>query len=393
MLVPLFLAACLQTAPVALASTTADTSLTLDPLVEDEAWIRRTEGPPGASLYLSSASFRTLHGDLDGDGVFEAPSDVDALAWFPRGGGQGPGPQDFLFSSLTNSPAYLDGDFLRLDPQGGVLVEVRETDLIQLLQPASGGFDVDALAFRPPEEFWFSLEGDLKGTVLGDLQDGDVLVYDRAAGTIRREFTEAQIQAFVDSALGQSGPIGDLRSLSFYPLTGELVFTVQSPSSQDASAFGTAGGGRLLPGWGESDWNFQQSTELDALAFVPGGLPAPPLLESSALSVAPGNVVFLDVRHGTPQLPVEGFLALHSMFLDQPGLGAGFFFLDRRDRIFQRLVRAGRTHRQFLDANGNLSFAFRAPLLKPSLAHLDLYFQVRELGGNGWSQPLVVRVE
>lgn len=393
MLVALVLALC-QGGPVALASTTGDSRLPQDPVIFDEDWIRREEGNTGgAARYLSSQALMALLGDLDHDGVFDAPADVDALAWAPRPGASGPAPQDLLFSITTSLGPYEDGDLLRLADGQGVIVEVSEAELVAALQPTAGGFDLDAAARTPPGQIWFSVESDLSGTVLGDVLDGDVLVYDRQTGQVRRERSEAEIQALVTAATGSTTAIGDLLSLSFYPPTGELAFTVQAPTSADATVFGAGGGGRVLSGWSEADWQFQVETELDALAFVPGGAPQPPVIGTDVPFYGQGALMRITAHHGNPGGTILGYLAETTAYLAQPGQGIGFFFLDRADPWLQQFVRHGSTHPHLLDSSGSATFDWTTPVLKAGTPYMDLYFQALDVSTGHWSPPIVVRVQ
>ncbi len=391
MLTTILLLTC-QVPPVALASTSGDSRLPQDPIVHDEAWIRRQEGPPGAAVWLSQHGLMALLGDLDGDGLFEAPGDIDALAWSPRGGGLGPAPPDFLFSTVSTTPAYADGDLLGFAGAQGLRIVIPEAEFVNLLQPASGSFDLDAAAFQG-DELWFSVTSDLTGTILGDVADGDILAWDRLAGTVRVAWTEADVQAMVDQATGGGGSVGDVLALSFYPPTGELAFTVQSPSAHDATVFGTGNGGRILPGFEEPDWDFQQATELDALAFVPGGIPQPPVMATDVPFYGQGVPVRFTGRHGTPGAIVEGYLAGAPGLDDRPGEGIGAFYLDLQDPFLLQQVALGHTHPRPFDASGSATFDWTSPVLPASMPWLDLYFQCYDHGGGGWSAPIVLRIQ
>lgn len=392
-MIPTLLFLACQAPPAALASTTGDSRLPQDPIVHDEAWIRRQDGPPGAAVWLSQHGLMALLGDLDGDGLFEAPTDIDALAWRPRGGGLGPSPRDFLFSTVSSTPAYEDGDLLSFQGAQGLRIVIPEAEFLSVLQPASGSFDLDGAAFQG-DELWFTVASDLTGTVLGDVEDGDVLVWDRVANTLRVAYRESDIQALVDQATGGStGSIGDVLSLSFYPPTGELAFTIQSPSAYDATVFGDGNGGRILPGFQEADWDFQQATELDALAFVPGGLPQPPVMATDVPFYAQGVPVRFTGRHGTPGAIVEGFVAGAPGWDDRPGEGIGGFCLDQQDPFLLQQTALGHTHPRPFDASGSATFDWTTPVLPSSLPWLDLYFQCYDHGGGGWSAPIVLRIQ
>ncbi|RMH01230.1 MAG: hypothetical protein D6702_11980 [Planctomycetota bacterium] len=393
-LLPLVLA---QGPLVGLASTTSSTRLPQDPSVLDEAWIRRQEGPPGAATWLSRHAEMALAGDLDGDGLFDAPAGIDALClWTPAGAATTP--YDLRFSLVSDLGPFADGDLLAWLPGQGVGVEIAEADFVALLQPTSGSFDLDGVARRtgPADEVWFSLNSDLQGTVLGDLADGDVLVWDRTAGTVSRAFTEADIQALVDSATGGgTGPIGDTIALSFLPGTGELAFVVQSPSSLDASVFVADPTGlaapRLLLGWEESDWDFQQQTEIDALAFVADGPPPAPVLALDVPFYAPGEIARFKLRHGVPGSTAHGLRARRVGFDPRPGEGIGFLFLDPNDPLLISQLAHHNTWPQIVDSSGSATYDWTVPPLPPGLTEVDLFFQALDLAG-GFSAPIVIRV-
>ena len=382
----------LQAPATALASTSADSSGAGDPLFLDEEWVRRAAGSAG-TLYLNQQAQMALLGDLDGDGVFDAPSDVDALCWWPRPGATIPAAFDVAFSLLAGIGSYEDGDLLRLHEGGGVEVVFSEAQFVAALQPVAGGFDLDAAELMPPNEIWFSTEGGLTGTVLGDLEDGDVLVIDRVTGFVRRAYSEAQMQAFAEHALGTSQSIGDVLSLAFDYGSGELLFTVQSPSAHDATVFSTGAGGSLYPGWSEPDWAFAQETELDALSLLPMPLPPAPTLATDSATYAPGTPVPFTVRHGTPGAVLETYVARSTGHLAQAGEGVGFFFLNRSDATLRRQVAHGNTRPVVFDAAGEARLTWTAPSPKAGSAFLDLYFQSYDLGAGAWTAPIVLRMQ
>lgn len=381
-----------QGGPTALASTSADTRLLQDSVVWDEDWIRREEGTLASKVYLPRHAQIAWLGDWLQNGSLEAPGDVDALAWWPTGESPGPVPRDFVFSLVSNQGGFLDGDVLRFAAGRGLEVVVPEDEFLSLLQPASGSFDLDALSHRRPDEIWFSVNANLTGTVLGDIQDGDVLVYDRTQNNIRREYTEADMQAFVDQATGGSSSINDVMSLSFYSPTDEMVFSVQSPSAQDGTVFGTGQGGRLLPGFEESDWEFQEASELDALAFASLYFPQPPVFETALVEVGQSAVVRLYVKHAQPISTVDGYVASRVQYNLQPGQGIGFAFLDPNDPWLTRLTHAGHTHPRVTDSSGSAAFDWVTPILPANMAYLDLNLQAYDELGGAWSTPLILRI-
>src|SRR5262249_25937671 len=77
----------------------------------------------------------------------------------------------------------------------------------------------------------FSLQNDLVGSVLGTVEDGDVLRY--ANGVVTRVLSEADVQAKFTQATGLTSAILDVLSLEF--VNGEVWVTTQSPSAFDGA--------------------------------------------------------------------------------------------------------------------------------------------------------------
>ena len=382
----------------ALASTTSDSRLAQDPIIHDEAWIRRSEGPPGAKAYLTRHAQMALAGDLDGDGLFDALGGVDALCTWPSVSSASPGPMDFCFSMVSDVGPFADGDLLRFDLAQGLVAVITEADFVAALQPASGSFDLDAATYRDSQDqLWFSVGSNLSGTVLGDVQDGDVLVWDRLNGVMSRAFTEAEVQALTDQATGGGTAIGDVLALSFLPGTMDLGYVVQAPSSLDGGVLVLDASGvappRILAGWEEVDWDFQQATEIDALAFVGQGLVQPPVLDLDLPFFTPGDVARFKLRHAIPGSVAKGFRGRWTAFDSRPGVGIGFLYLDPNDPILIAQVTHGNTHPQIVDPSGSASYDWTIPVLPPGLPFVDLYFQALDDSGGGWSAPIVLRIQ
>ncbi len=378
--------------PVAVASATRSTTLPQDDLVLDEAWIVRHEGRAGGVLWPQGAWNHQLL-DADGDGLNDLPPGIDALTWFPRSGRAQATACDFAFSTEGSYQGFLDGDLLRMTPGGGLELLYSEDQIEQLLGLLSGSMDLDAVAYRDPL-LYFSLRDGVDTQQLGPLDDGDVLRLDLTTGGVDRPFREQDLEAMVVQALGTSVSIGDVRSLSFHPHSGELLFSIQSPSDHDASVFSTAGGGALLAQWEEGDWGFLVATELDALAFLPDGetLPQPPILAVDSPSAAPGELVYLRGRHGTPHGTMKGIYARRRGFQESPW-ASGAIFLDQEDALYQFRWTNHIFLPTALDGAGEAVFEWTAPDLPPQFSHLDFHFQVLDVASMILSPPLTVRVQ
>lgn len=376
----------------ALASTSKDTRLLQDPTCKDEAWIVQQEGSPGAGVYWSSQSWMFQLRDGDADGWLDTPPGVDALTPAVRPAGQQFTPMDMAFSLDGNYQSFLDGDLICMDPQGGLQLVIAEQEFMSAIQLQSGSFDLDAICLRG-QSIWFSVKDSLQSGLFGTIDDGDILHYDLASGVVTRLYTEADVQAMVDQANGSSSAIGDVKALSIYPPTGELVFTVQAPSAHDASVFGTDQGGRLLTGWTESDWAFQEATELDALAFLPVEVQQPPVLATDLPYVDQNSTVKIKIRHGSPQGVAKGLFAYRRGFDDSLGyLGTGAVFLDQFDHAYQRQMTQGWLHSTPLDASGSGDFDWDTGSLPPQYSHMDFLIQALDLASQRLSNPIVLRL-
>lgn len=388
----ILLAACPQVLPSSrvcvIASTSADTVLAQDPLCLDEELLRMERGDAWARLWLPIGGWNALLGDADLDGAFDAPAGIDGLAWVPRGVGQ-PSLFDFWFSTDSDFQGWKDGDVLRVHPSGVIEAVILERDLALALGTASA-FDLDAIARDLDGRLYFSLRDGLSVSVLGAVEDGDVLIYDPVSNAVSRAWTEAEVQAWVDHAAPGAGAIGDVKGLSFDPETGALLFLVQAPSSQDASVFSNAGGGEILRGFEEPQFGFTQSTELDALAVLSAEVLQHPILVADQVQVSPGQTFTLRVRHATPYAVLRGIVSNRRD--PKPSMRGGFSI------VVPNLGAAARVwpapHGQLtVDSSGSASAPFTAPQLPPGVTALDLYLQLWDGSGGGLSTPWALRVE
>ncbi|MAW60066.1 MAG: hypothetical protein CMJ94_04420 [Planctomycetes bacterium] len=375
----------------ALASTTSDTQLSVDPVCHDEALLLRTVGTPGSSLYWPRAAWFAQLRDLTGDGQLDLLPGVDALTLAPRRGATRFTPADLAFSTDANYAGFLDGDLLRFTPGGGLQCILPEDELVTALAVTSGNFDLDA-AHIEGDVLFFSLKDGVQSAILGPIEDGDLLVYQRKQGAVSRLWTESDVQAMVDQAQPGSGSIGDLRSISADPITQELCFTVQSPTSDDATLYGDAGGGRLVPGFAEADYGFQVSTELDAFTFLPQAQERGPVLDVDLPYAASGETIRLKVRHGSPDGLVRGIICRKRGFAEADYGGGGAIFLDQQDALYQRQFQNGWMHPTQLDGGGSATFDWTAPVLPPQFDHVDHYFQLVDAGSGALSNPILVRL-
>jgi len=375
----------------ALASTSADSRLPQDTLCRDEAILRRSDTDVWARVFAPQQTWMSHLGDMDDDGLFDLPDGIDALAYFPEMQGNAESLFDIVFSSDRDFQGFKDGDILRLSRSGGVKIVHSEGALDAALLPTSGSIDIDGLAVISDNVFLLTFKDSLNGTVVGDVLDGDIVQWDTTTGVITRFADELQVQAWVENATGSTASIGDVKSLSFHPISGDLLFTVQSPSAIDATVFSALNNGEILQGWEEGDWGFQISTEIDALSFIPEELKQPVILSTDVNYLNPGESFQLRMRHAEVGVRLSGMAGPQYQILSSPRGGSGYTVLDLNVRPLHRWP--GRSANPIItDASGTASFQTRAPNLPAGMTSATLWYQVYAHGG-GWSTPLVFRVE
>jgi hypothetical protein len=371
-----------------IASTAADTMLATDPLCRDEELLRFERGDEAARLWLPVDAWNALLGDADRDGQFDAPAGVDGLAWAPRGAGL-PSLLDFWFTTDSDFQNWKDGDVLRVGPSGAIEIVIAEDTLRVALGTASA-FDLDALARDPDGRLYFSLRDGLSVSVLGAIEDGDVLLYDPLGGGVSRPWVEADLQAWVDVAVPGAGAIGDVKSLAFDPDTDALLFTVQSPTAHDATVFSSERGGSIFEGFEEPDFGFLQSTELDALEALGTPVPQAAVIVADQPIVAPGQTFTLRVRHAVPHAVLYGVAS--NRRAPRPSTRGGFAIaapeLYAAARVWPTpggMVTA--------DGSGGVIVDIQAPNLPAGVPYLELYLQLWDGAGGGLSAPCAVRVQ
>lgn len=375
----------------ALVSPSSSTQLAVDPVVHDEGVILRDAARADSALYWPRASWYAQLGDLDGDGQLDTLPGLDALSVWKRPDAAALTPHDLVFSTESDFAGFLDGDLLRMKPGGGLQVLVSETELEQALALQSGRLDVDALV-AAEQMIWFSVKDSLDTLALGQVEDGDILLYDRNAGLMLRYYSESDVQAMIEQANPGHGALGDVKALSLHPHTGELVFSVQSPTAEDASLFGDGGGGRRIPGFQEGDYGFQVSTELDAFTFLPESIEQPPILKVDLPYASSGEQVNLRLHHAAPDAVLKGLMGRRLGFAEAQWTGIAALYLDESDPTYQRQWANGWLHRRVADGGGSASFTWQAPTLPPTLSHVDHYFQALDVTRGSLSNPIVVRL-
>jgi hypothetical protein len=131
------------------------------------------------------------------------------------------------------------------------------------------------------------MQNDLDGTVIGLLQDGDVLRID-AAGVLHIVMTEPEIGAKFAIATGTGSSIGDVQGIDWQG--GELWVVTQSPSDFDGAVIAVGATPYVVMDEAAAALG---GAEIDALSFLrPGEELARIYLETT--TAAPGDVVRFD---------------------------------------------------------------------------------------------------
>jgi hypothetical protein len=385
----------LQSAPppmYAIASTTSDSRLPQDSICRNEELLRRDLQDSWPRVAVTQQSWMSFLGDMDGDGLFDFPAGIDAVSLLPPVAPAEPSLVDLWFSSDRDFLGFKDGDILRLSPLGGVELVYSEVSLHATLQPTSGSIDIDALYVLEPKVLLISLANNLTATNLGDIKDGDILEWNPSAQTVTIFAREADVQNWVDTATGGSSAIGDLKSLSMLPGTPHLAFTVQAPTAMDASVFSNENGGTLVQSWQESDWAFQESTELDALSFVPEEFRQPIVLSTDVAYVQPQSRIKLRMHHATPGAQLRGIAGTTFTIQSQLNGHAGVAVVNPFVGASRNWPAANQAP-LFADASGSAAYDAVLPSLPAGAAFLTLWCQALDSQSQGWSTPIVLRLE
>lgn len=361
-----------QELPAVYVSLSADGGLGGAPVEDEEVLLHDPFGP--TRVALPGESLAALAGDPGNSGLHHLFGDVDAL--HDRGEGPGGG---LILSLVSDELGFQDGDLLALTATG-LEVLVPEDTLVTLFGISDGNLDVDAVHLQDDGVWLVSFNETedstlLSGDTQGVLEDGDVVAWDPAQGTVAVVLTEGDVDALVTAALGSSTSTGDTKGLARHPQSGELLFSVQSPSAHDGSVFSAAQGGSLLAGHSEDDFGFDGAVELDALTVVrtrwPGLTPSEP-------RPAAGAAFELALRGDEP-----GALQLVTVSLD---LAPAWFTLQgwggivlAEDALFGAGLQATAALFTVADGTGVAELTLVVP---PTVVDVDLHLQAL-----GWSWP------
>lgn len=295
-----------------LISLSADDVLASGP-VRDQDLVLHSPGAP-AQLAWPSETFSWLAGD-DGAGKWPVFTDIDAVA--DLGGTTA---DAGLYLSLGSDEAgFKDGDVIRCGP-GGLKVWLNEVDFMSATGCTDGNVDLDALQIDGDGLLVFSFADNeassfLSGDGSGSIKDGDILTWAPPAANAQILYTETQVSALVKQALGSATAITttDTTAVARDPVTGSLLFAVQSPTADDATVFSEAGGGSVITGHAELDLGFTVGPEIDALTVAVSHFPVASVSSGKPQAGAPMSV---SLGGGKPFIP---HLVLASLTLDGMG--------------------------------------------------------------------------
>jgi len=288
--------------------------------------------------WLMAASAAFYAGDVDGDGKSDVWKDVDAL-YVEESGGR---VTEVLLSFNTSFGPFLDGDIVRLTPTGSLELAHSEATLVSVFALADGGMDLDGLHVGPDGRIYVSFADDessgaVSTDTTGVITDGSIVWWDPVNQVVGLEITEGTADALVSNALGRTVRIGDTLGIAM-DRNGVISFSVQSPSSDDASVFSEANGGEYVRK--ESELGLIGAAEIDALHLTtePAGFLAP----RATPRIIPANVATTVDLDGTPA--VRSFVLLLSLTRGDterfPFYGFGGLALDPADPLL-RLALAG----------------------------------------------------
>ncbi len=366
-------------------STSSDAQISGLVIADEEVLTRNMQGMMYVSVPTEASS--AMVGELTTSGLHHVFGDVDALH---EGGGYPVGSELFL-SLVSNEAGYLDGDVLRGTPASGFSVFLGEADFVMACGLTDGNADIDAFHKDGDGSVFFSFAEDedssfLSGDTPGVVADGDILKWNPFLGSADVFHRESEVGAFVSQALGSATSIGDVKGVARNPLTGALLFTVQSPSSHDASIFTDAGGGELMEGYAEASWGFSSATEFDALSVATNLWPSLDTSDSMPAAGASGSlkvdgadpgeayIIFAALSLGPSQVVTAGWGGLV--------LSADALFLGSLNQLALRTV--------VTDSLGQAQLGFTIPTGVPAT---DIFVQaVAAASPHPATNPLVIEV-
>lgn len=368
-----------------LVSLTADDALPGE-AVRDQDLVRHAPSG-GAHVQWPSETLALLAGDGGGSQALHLVlGDIDAI----HDGGATPAGSGLSFSIPADQAGFRDGDVLTFGP-GGLQILIPEIAFVDAAGASDGNVDLDALQVDADGTLLFSFADNevstvLSGDVAGQIKDGDVLSWMPGTSQAAMVYTEAQVDGLVSQALGATILTTDTGGLARDPVTGQLLFSVLSPTPNDASVFSEAGGGSLLAGHAEADFGFTGAPELDALCVAVSSFPA---LTTSSGNPAAGAQLAFTLRGAQPGHP---HVILAALDVDPVGIplgGWGRFVL--ADDLLLGLTASSASHYVAMpDASGTGALLSVVP---PAMPPVDVVMQAIAPGAPPVaSNPLVLEL-
>lgn len=368
-----------------LVSTASDTSVGGETVRDEDILCRQVGGMPYVSL--PSETTAALAGQIGSSSTHHVFGDIDAL----HDAGSAVAHEGLYISLVSNEAGFLDGDVLHGGP-AGFEVFLAEADFITACGLTDGNADVDAFHIDPDGRVFFSFAEDeasafLNGDAPGVIADGDILQWLPFSGSADFRYFESEIDALVSMALGVATTTGEVKSVSRDPMSGALLFTVQSPSAHDGSIFSDDNGGTLLAGLEEATWNFGNAVEFDALSVSPRSWPA---LTISNPTPSAGVAESLKLRGAAPGAAYFVLMAGSLGGVQIPTAGWGGLVLGN-DLLFQASLQLTAQRTVVTDGLGEATLDFVIPA---GAQAVDLFLQAVALTApHPSSNPLVVEVE
>ncbi|MDE0586507.1 MAG: hypothetical protein OSB63_07800, partial [Planctomycetota bacterium] len=372
------------------ASVSSETMLPQDNMVYTNELMMFDSRDVWPRVYLPRSAFQAIMPDANADGLFDFPAGIDALSLQEQVDSINISYFSFMFSTNSNGSNYLDGDILALDQQGGLQVVYSESQLTQDLSISAGSVDVDALCARSQDELLLSFRDGLQSSSLGVISDGDIVSWNPQTGDAYIYASEVDVQAWFNNATGSSTAIGDVKSISFDRGRQALLFSVQSPSDQDATVFTSADGGSVFHELSETSWQFRIPTELDALCISPQRVIQTPILSVSVPYVQHGSYVKLRIRHAFAQANIVGACSSVYKTTLWPGASVGFSALSRNALYYRKWPSAMQPALQS-DSYGSAIYRLELPLLPIAVSEALIYCQAK-IDGQGLSSPLKLQI-
>jgi hypothetical protein len=293
------------------------------------------------------------------------------------------------FSLLSNEGAFRDGDVLGFAMGGGVNVLVSEDALLGILGTPSANIDVDAIAYDESGRLHFSIQSFLAGTVLGDVDNGDVLRLE-PDGTLTRVVTEADVELALFVATGLTDPIGDVHGVEV--IGGDIYVAVQGPSGVDGTPLRVGPNAALVAA--ELKLGLI-GEEIDGMAYM-GSTPIAPSITVDSAVANPGAFIHGEAHGFAPGAPVMILTAGNPGFSTDYGLGGfGDLFLDPTDPWLNAALSTSGVPIIAADGTGSFSVDFFLPPTEMGalwMGSMGWSIQAVDLSNMSISAPIRIQV-